>query len=96
MLTDTGKRLTENERTDAMYVITGLNTSLDYLRTIQDFSALTEEQMAEYWAGICDAFIEARMQEFKWRKDISERYGVPYTFVSRNGDLLVDAPCEGE
>lgn len=96
MIVDTGKRLSEDERTDALYIITSLNTSLEYLRTIQDFSILDEQQMADYWAGICDAFIEARMNEYKWRKEISQKYEVPYTFISRNGDLLIDEPREEE
>lgn len=96
MIVDTGKKLSEDEKTDALYIITGLNTSLEYLRTIQDFSILDEQQMADYWAGICDAFIEARMNEYKWRKEISQKYEVPYTFISRNGDLLIDEPREEE
>lgn len=92
MIVDTGKKLNETEKTDAMYIITGLNTSLEYLRTIQDFSILTEQQMVDYWAGICDAFIEARMNEYKWRKEISQKYEVPYTFISRDGDLLIEEP----
>lgn len=96
MIVDTGKKLNENEKTDAMYIITSLNTALEYLRTIQDFSALNEQQMADYWAGICDVFVEARMNEYKWRKEISQKYGVPYTFISRNGDLLVEEPQEEE
>lgn len=96
MIVDTGKRLSEDEKTDALYIITSLNTSLEYLRTIQDFSILDEQQMADYWEGICDAFIEARMNEYKWRKEISQKYEVPYTFISRNGDLLIDEPQEEE
>lgn len=96
MIVDTGKRLSEDEKTDALYIITGLNTSLEYLRTIQDFSILDEQQMADYWTGICGAFIEARMNEYKWRKEISQKYEVPYTFISRNGDLLIDEPQEEE
>ena len=96
MIVGTGKRLSEDEKTDALYIITSLNTSLEYLRTIQDFSILDEQQMADYWAGICDAFIEARMNEYKWRKEISQKYEVPYTFISRNGDLLIDEPQEEE
>ena len=96
MIVDTGKKLNENEKTDAMYIITSLNTALEYLRTIQDFSTLNEQQMADYWAGICDVFVEARMNEYKWRKEISQKYGVPYTFISRNGDLLVEEPQEEE
>lgn len=96
MIVDTGKRLSEDEKADALYIITSLNTSLEYLRTIQDFSILDEQQMADYWAGICDAFIEARMNEYKWRKEISQKYEVPYTFISRNGDLLIDEPQEEE
>lgn len=96
MIVDTGKKLSEDEKTDALYIITGLNTSLEYLRTIQDFSILDEQQMADYWAGICDTFIEARMNEYKWRKEISQKYEVPYTFISRNGDLLIDEPREEE
>lgn len=87
---DTGLKLTENERVDAQYIIIGLNTSLEYLHKLQDFSQLTEEQMRQYWEGICDVFIEARMNEYKWRKDISSKYNLPYTFISRNGDLLLE------
>jgi hypothetical protein len=96
MIVDTGKKLNENEKTDAMYIITSLNTTLEYLRTIQDFSALNEQQMADYWAGICDAFVEARINEYRWRKEISQKYEVPYTFISRNGDLLIEEPQEEE
>ena len=92
MIVDTGKKLNETEKTDARYIITCLNTSLEYLRTIQDFSVLTEQQMLDYWSGICDAFIEARMNEYKWRKETSQKYEVPYTFISRNGDLLIEEP----
>lgn len=90
MLTDTGKRLSENEKTDAMYIIAGLNVSLEYLRNLQDFSQFTDQQVMDYWSGICDAFIEARVNEHRWRKDLSKKYDLPYTFVSRNGDLLID------
>ena len=94
MIKDTNKRLTEEERKDASYIITGLNTTLNYLKTIQDFSSLNEDQMKQYWEGICDVFIANRMEEYKWRKDISEKYDLPYTFISRNGDLLIEEPEE--
>ena len=94
MIQDTNKRLNEEEKKDAAYIIVGLNTTLEYLRKIQDFSQLTEEQVKEYWEGVCDVFIESRLREHRWRKEISQRYSLPYTFISRNGELLVEAPEE--
>lgn len=94
MIIDTQKRLNEDEKVNAMYIITGLNTSLDYLRYIQDFSQLSDEQVKEYWEGICDVFIEMRINEHKWRKEISQKYELPYNFISRNGDLLIESPKE--
>ena len=92
MITDTQKRLNEDEKVNAMYIITGLNTTLDYLRYIQDFSQLSDEQVKEYWEGICDVFIEMRLNEHHWRKEISQKYELPYNFISRNGDLLIESP----
>ena len=63
MIIDTQKKLNEDEKTNATYIITGLNTALDYLRYVQDFSNLTESQVREYWEGICDVFIEMRLNE---------------------------------
>ena len=96
MIIDTQKKLNEDEKTNATYIITGLNTALDYLRYVQDFSNLTESQVREYWEGICDVFIEMRLNEHNWRKGISQKYELPYTFISRNGDLLIEAPQEEE
>ena len=96
MIIDTQKKLNEDEKTNATYIITGLNTALDYLRYVQDFSNLTESQVREYWEGICDVFIEMRLNEHNWIKEISQKYELPYTFISRNGDLLIEAPQEEE
>ena len=96
MIIDTQKKLNEDEKTNATYIITGLNTALEYLRYVQDFSNLTESQVREYWEGICDVFIEMRLNEHHWRKEISQKYELPYTFISRNGDLLIEAPQEEE
>ena len=96
MIIDTQKKLNEDEKTNASYIITGLNTTLEYLRYVQDFSNLTESQVREYWEGICDVFIEMRLNEHNWRKEISQKYELPYTFISRNGDLLIEAPQEEE
>ena len=84
MIIDTQKKLNEDEKTNATYIITGLNTALDYLRYVQDFSNLTESQVREYWEGICDVFIEMRLNEHNWRKEISQKYELAYTFISRN------------
>lgn len=94
MIQDTNKRLNEEEKKNAAYVIVGLNTTLEYLRKIQDFSQLTDEQVKEYWEGVCDVFIESRLKEHQWRKSVSVKYELPYTFISRNGDLLIEIPEE--
>lgn len=89
MIVDTGKRLTDVEKTDAAYVITGLRTTLEYLGKDQDFSTLSADQVKEYWEGVCDAFIESRVNEYMWRKEISQKYSLPYNFISRNGELCI-------
>lgn len=95
MLKETGIKIDENDRLDLNLAIAIRNTALEALSTVNvaericDFKNLTNEEMKDYFSGICDAFIDAEITMHSLRKEISLKYEIPYDFVSKDGDIFI-------
>ena len=82
--------LTESEIADSMFIVTQLNTVSQYMN-IAEQKVLIENEIVlkEYLLGVSSVWIQVKMNEAKWRKGLSEKYGLPYDFIFRAGDILV-------
>lgn len=89
------KNLSESDRLDFNLALSIRNTALTTLNNvtnanyIHNFEAMTTDQVKDYFAGICDAFIEAECTLHEFRQNFAQKYEVPYDFISRNGELFL-------
>lgn len=94
MLKETGIKIDENDRLDLNLAVAVRNTALDALSVVNtadriaDFEHLDNEELKDYFSGICDAFIDAELTMHDLRKTISKKYNVPYDFVSNDGEIF--------
>lgn len=94
-MTAINKKLNETDRLDLNLALTTRNTALTALNGlidanyIKNFSNMSTDQVKEYFAGICDAFIEAECTLHEFRQEFSKKYEVPYDFISRDGELFL-------
>lgn len=86
---DAGIRLTGEELNDLAFVMTSLRTCNQFLNQRMNAN-VTEEQAREYYKGVYDAFVEAKINEHLWRLSIVEKYKVPYSFEILKGTLCID------
>ena len=90
---DSGKRMTGDELNDMMFIMNSLNICREYLYQKLN-KDMTESQVKEYFQGIIEVFLEAKINEHLWRKDISDKYNVPYTFEVVKGTIVIDKDKE--
>ena len=81
--------LTDEEKQDAIYWITSLNTSMDII-TRPLPKTITKEQAQAFYDGICHAFADGKVLEHLWRVAISDKYNVDYAVGFDNGRLFMD------
>jgi len=82
-------KLTEEEKQDAVYWITSLNTSMDII-TRPLPKTVNKEQAEAFYNGICHAFADGKVLEHLWRVAISDKYGVDYAVGYDNGVLFIE------
>lgn len=90
MIKDTGIRLEENDRLDINYAIELINTSYNLMCNPQGAEDINEEGMREYFTGVAMAEIEGRLMLHRLKQEFSKKYGIPYNFISRNGEILLN------
>lgn len=82
--------LTESEIADSMLIITQMNTVNQYMNIAEQKILIENENvLKEYLLGVSSVWIQTKMNEARWRKTLSEKYGLPYDFIYRAGDILV-------
>lgn len=96
MLIDTGIKLDENDRLDINTFIEIINTSNKLMSEVDGLEDANEETALEYYSGCAQALVEARVSLHMMRKEISKKYNVPYNFISRNGNLLIEEERKDE
>lgn len=96
MIKDTGIRLDETDRQDIGYAIELINTSWDLLCNPQGAEDRSEDEMREYFTGVAMAQVEGRLMLHKLRQEFSKKYNIPFNFISRNGEILLNVEDEIE
>lgn len=96
MIKDTGIRLDETDRQDIGYVIELINTSWDLLCNPQGAEDRSEYEMREYFTGVAMAQVEGRVMLHRLRQEFSKKYDIPFNFISRNGEILLNVEDEIE
>jgi len=90
MIVSTGKWVNGEELKDAMSVIINNNTVRQFLDLNAELANMSDEEVSNYIHGVCDAIANVKLNEHLWRKNISKKYDVPYDFICRRGELLVN------
>lgn len=81
--------LTEEEKQDAVYWITSLNSAMEII-TRPLPKTVNKEQAQGFYNGICHAFADAKVLEHLWRVAISEKYNVDYAVGYDTGRLFIE------
>lgn len=90
MIKDTGIKLDEKDRQDIGYAIQLINTSWNLLCNPRGAEEKSESEMREYFTGVAMAQVEGRVMMHQLRQEFSKKYNIPYNFISRDGDILLD------
>lgn len=90
MIVSTDKWVNEEELRDTFNVITNNNTIRQFMDLKKELADLTDEEVSSYIHGVCDAIATIKLIEHNWRKNISKKYNVPYDFICRKGELLIN------
>lgn len=86
---DLNIKLDEKDRQDINLIITQVNTSTRYLEQLsQSMQDWDSDKMREYLNGCAQSVVESRLNLHLIRLDIAKKYNVPYTFISRDGELF--------
>lgn len=89
MLVETGIHVTEQERMDFSFMLTSLNTAMEFITKPIPMDT-TEEQLEEYYDGLMKYFKEAKIKEHHLRCAFATKYNVPYEFSFDNGAILIE------
>lgn len=90
MIKNTGIKLDEDDRQDINYAIELINTSYDLMCNPQGAEDVNENDMREYFTGAAMAHVEGRLMLHRLRQEFSKKYNIPYDFISRNGEILLE------
>ena len=86
-------KLTEKEKLDFTYVLTLLNTSMEFcVRPIPVDEPI--ESVKAYYDGIFEHMKEAKVQEHIMRCQLSQKYGIPYEFSYEDGLVGIEDSAE--
>lgn len=92
---DLGIKLSEEDRRDLHYVIHLMDTACEVLNNSEDIEVLTEEQYKEYLQAAMECLFEGRLGMYNLRKKFSEKYNIPFNFISDNGDIFIKEDSNG-
>ena len=90
MIVDTGIRLDETDRQDINYAIELITTSNELLCNPRGAEDKPEEEMREYFTGVALALVEGRVMLHRLRQEFSKKYNIPFDFISRDGEILLN------
>lgn len=85
---ETNVHLTETERFDFEYVLTSLNSTMEFVTRPLPIDTPIEV-VSEYYDGVMARFKEAKVSEHILRCRYAKKYDIPYDFLYREGDILI-------
>lgn len=81
---------TDDDKLESEFVISYINTVYNYLNNPGFDSNTSKEIAMDYIKGICLALMDAKDKEFDWRMSMSHKYDIPYNFIYRGGNILIE------
>lgn len=82
-------RVSEKDRQDFNSMLTGLNTSMDYVRRPIPVETPLDKVRA-YYDKVMETFKSFKVKEHMLRCQFAEEYNVPYNFSYNDGIIPID------